>query len=256
MMARSKSMVMALTDIKIALGTRFVRWSLYGMGSMGVVLVTLFSLLPVLIPASGVTPEVPHILGFMASTMLSLMAAVPASLIAASALVGEKESRTLEPLLATPLTDREILWGKVLGALIPSYGILFGGAFVSVAVSRTVAMISGSSMVTFPTLADTVMILGVGPILCLCVVSVMILVSGRSRRMYEAYQSGSVVILLLIPALFIPSLLVEQTGSLDRLAELLLMTSLFTLLLVVLAAVLTWSLALARFNRDRMVSRV
>jgi ABC-2 type transport system permease protein len=39
---------------------------------------------------------------------------------AAHAVVGEKEARTLEPLLATPLTTTELLVAKVLGALLPA----------------------------------------------------------------------------------------------------------------------------------------
>jgi ABC-2 type transport system permease protein len=39
---------------------------------------------------------------------------------AAHAVVGEKEARTLEPLLATPLTTAELLVAKVLGALLPA----------------------------------------------------------------------------------------------------------------------------------------
>lgn len=39
---------------------------------------------------------------------------------AAHAVVGEKEARTMEPLLATPLTTSELLIAKVIGALLPA----------------------------------------------------------------------------------------------------------------------------------------
>ena len=39
---------------------------------------------------------------------------------AAHAVVGEKQARTLEPLLATPITTVELLVAKVLGALVPT----------------------------------------------------------------------------------------------------------------------------------------
>ena len=44
--------------------------------------------------------------------------ALPAT-IASYSMVGEKVERSLEPLLATPATDGEILLGKALAALIP-----------------------------------------------------------------------------------------------------------------------------------------
>src|SRR5205085_12619519 len=47
--------------------------------------------------------------------------------LAAHAVVGEKQARTLEPLLATPITTLELLVAKVLGALLPVLGICYAG---------------------------------------------------------------------------------------------------------------------------------
>ena len=44
--------------------------------------------------------------------------------LAAQAVVGEKQARTLEPLLATPITTIELLVAKVLGTLLPTLAIL------------------------------------------------------------------------------------------------------------------------------------
>jgi len=46
---------------------------------------------------------------------------------AAHAIVGEKEARTFEPLLATPLTTTELLTAKVLGALLPAIVVTVPG---------------------------------------------------------------------------------------------------------------------------------
>jgi len=43
--------------------------------------------------------------------------------LAAHSIVGEKQARTLEPLLATPVTTFELLTAKVLGALLPTLAI-------------------------------------------------------------------------------------------------------------------------------------
>ena len=42
------------------------------------------------------------------------------SISAAFSVVGEKQQRTLEPILATPITDLEFLIGKLLASLVPS----------------------------------------------------------------------------------------------------------------------------------------
>ena len=47
-----------------------------------------------------------------------LMPITGAMALAAHAIVGEKQARTLEPLLATPITTGELLVAKVLGALL------------------------------------------------------------------------------------------------------------------------------------------
>jgi len=57
---------------------------------------------------------------------LAFFLAVPAIIsvmIAASGVVQEKNNHTLEPLLATPVTDTELLWGKALAPLLPAVGV-------------------------------------------------------------------------------------------------------------------------------------
>jgi ABC-2 type transport system permease protein len=48
-----------------------------------------------------------------------VLATVLPSTIAAHSIVGEKVEKTLEPLLATPTTDGEILLGKGIAAFLP-----------------------------------------------------------------------------------------------------------------------------------------
>ena len=50
--------------------------------------------------------------------------------IASYSIVGEKIEKSLEPLLATPLTDGEILLGKAIAALLPTLVAMYAGAAV------------------------------------------------------------------------------------------------------------------------------
>ena len=43
--------------------------------------------------------------------------------VAAYSVVGEKQARTLEPLLATPITTFELLSAKVLASLLPALAL-------------------------------------------------------------------------------------------------------------------------------------
>lgn len=53
-------------------------------------------------------------------SMLLIIAAALPSTIAAHSVIGEKVERTLEPLLATPVTTRELLVAKTLVAMVPA----------------------------------------------------------------------------------------------------------------------------------------
>ncbi len=61
---------------------------------------------------------------FMTNSLLKpyilIIPTMVAMIIASDSIAGEKERKTIESFLVLPLTDREILVGKVLGALIPS----------------------------------------------------------------------------------------------------------------------------------------
>src|SRR5487761_1762564 len=52
------------------------------------------------------------------------------STIASYSFVGEKVEKSLEPLLATPTTDSEILLGKGIAAFLPPIGAILGGATI------------------------------------------------------------------------------------------------------------------------------
>jgi ABC-2 type transport system permease protein len=61
-----------------------------------------------------------------------LMPVILASSAAALALVREKEQRTLEPILATPLTDRDLLLAKLVAAVGPALLVSWGAAAVGI----------------------------------------------------------------------------------------------------------------------------
>jgi len=75
------------------------------------------------------TPEFAHmgtdeaITRFFLRSLVSFYLLLPvglSSISAAFSVVAEKQQRTLEPILATPITDLEFLIGKLLASLVPS----------------------------------------------------------------------------------------------------------------------------------------
>jgi ABC-2 type transport system permease protein len=67
---------------------------------------------------------------FLFQQFLMLFLLIPATgamAIASYAVVGEKQARALEPLLATPITTVELIVAKILGALLPTLAISLSG---------------------------------------------------------------------------------------------------------------------------------
>ena len=56
------------------------------------------------------------------------------SISAAFSIVAEKQQRTLEPILATPITDFEFLIGKLLASLVPSIILTWAAAILAVVI--------------------------------------------------------------------------------------------------------------------------
>ena len=72
---------------------------------------------------------------FMAPLYLILPLMV-SSVVAADSFAGEKERKTLEALLYTPTTDRELYLGKLLSAWLPAMGVALGGFVVYTVVAN------------------------------------------------------------------------------------------------------------------------
>ena len=121
--------------------------------------------------------------------------------IAAYSIVGEKTTRSLEPLLATPITTAELLTGKNLAATIPAVLATWVG-FALFAVGSLI--ISGSRAVT-ASLLDPMWLLAVllvGPLMAVLSVNFSIMVSSRVNDPRVAEQVSTVVILPLLALFF------------------------------------------------------
>lgn len=250
-MALKKSMIVAKADLGMALQVKMVKYSLIIMGAMApIMLIGLVLLIAVSAPTFLVATIT--MMDSMISPLIGIMAIIPATMISANALVGEKEQNTLEPLLCTPLTDKEILIGKVLSSFFTSLALLLGSIIVTEVATAIIFSSVGVEIILFPGIASLYLLLTAGPILILAVVSLMIIISGKVKRVYEAYQtSGSIVMVFLIP-LLLPMMSMSSDGNIDY--TLVLMSNTITLLIASVLAVATWVIAIKRFNRDRIIS--
>lgn len=167
------------------------------------------------------------------------------SVIAADSFAGEKERRTLEPLLYTPLTDGELLLGKLLAAWVPAVAVGLGSLLVeSVVVNVGAWPIMGR--VFFPTPTWIVLAVWVTPAVAGVGLCAMVMVSARVRGFQEASQLGGLVVLPVV------LLLVGQTLGVVYLG--LELAVVLGLALWGVVALLLW-LARRTFRRTELIAR-
>lgn len=136
-----------------------------------------------------------YFLNLYAFMFMILPVAIPVT-IAAYSIVGEKTTRSLEPLLATPITTAELLAGKALAAIIPAVAAtwLSFGLFVGI-------MYFLVSRAAFAYLLDplwAIAIFVVGPLLTLLSVSIAMVISSRVTDPRVAEQISMLIILPII----------------------------------------------------------
>ncbi|WP_158268760.1 ABC transporter permease subunit [Salinibacterium hongtaonis] len=130
---------------------------------------------------------------FMAPFFLIIPVMV-ASITASSSIVGEKERRTIEGLLYTPLTDRELVLGKVLASVVPAILIAWASFLVYTVVVNTLGgpVLDG---LFFPTWTWVVIVLALVPLVAFLATCLIVAVSGRSTTVQGA-QGAAVLIVL------------------------------------------------------------
>ena len=150
--------------------------------------------------------------------LLVLSPVAGAMSVAAYAVVGEKQARTLEPLLATPITTFELLTAKVLGALLP--GIALAAACFAV-YAGGVALLAHPGVyrtLFLPRALLTIFLLG--PLASLAALQMAVCVSSRVNDARSAQQIGALIILPISVLL-----VAEFTNSLQLTSRLVLLIS-------------------------------
>jgi ABC-2 type transport system permease protein len=182
---------------------------------------------------------------FQQFLVLLVLTPVAASMsVAAYSVIGEKQARTLEPLLATPLTTFELLAAKVLGAFIPAVA-LTAGCFALYLAGVTVFAEPGvyRALLTPSSLA---VVFVLGPLAALVALQLAVCVSARVNDVRSAQQIGALVVLP------IAGLLVMQLTGSFRLT--LPVIALLAAALGILNAILMMA-GIALFDRESILTR-
>jgi ABC-2 type transport system permease protein len=142
---------------------------------------------------------------FQQFLILLVLAPVAGSMaVAAYGVVGEKQARTLEPLLATPITTFELLAAKVLGAAIPAVALTLASFAVTAGGALVLAEPGVWRVLLLPESLATVFLLG--PLASLAALQLAVCASSRAGDARSAQQLGALVVLP-VAALLVATLL-------------------------------------------------
>jgi ABC-type Na+ efflux pump permease subunit len=136
-------------------------------------------------------------INYLFAPFFLIMPIMVASNIAANSFAGEKERKTLEAVLYTPVTDAELFVGKLLSAWIPAIGVAIM-SFVLYGITANAAAWPAVKRVFFPNLMWIILVFWVSPAAAGFGLGTMILVSSRVSTYQEASQIGGIVVLPIV----------------------------------------------------------
>src|SRR6266508_510766 len=175
---------------------------------------------------------------------LQLIPVMLPTTIAAYAVIGEREQGTLEPVLTTPVTDRELLAGKAVAAVLPAVAITWALFAAYVGLAQVLAPRAVVDRIW--TLEQVVAQLLLAPALAGFAIVVGFLVSLRSTDIRVAQQLAVLASLPVIALLSLATFrIVEPSVALYAVAA----AATFGM------DAAGWRLATRLFSRERLLTR-
>jgi ABC-2 type transport system permease protein len=205
-------------------------------------------LIPSLGATAGSLPDVweTTVLVHLAAPLYLLVPLVAATVIAVDTFAGERERRTLEALLHTPTTDRELFLGKLLVAYVPATVL----GVVSFALYAVWANVLGAGAIGgwfFPTTTWLALVFWLAPGVSALGLGLLVAVSHRVRSLQAAHQIGTLIV-----TPFVLVVVAQIGGTLTF--DLPTVTVFGAVVWVVAVIALSWGVA--SFDRDRLASQL
>ena len=177
--------------------------------------------------------------------MFMVLPAVLPTIIASYTLVGEKVNKSLEPLLATPTTDLELLGGKSLSIFLPT----MLAAWISFIPFVILVDVITQPVLGYFILPNTMWIIAIfvmSPLIAILSILANVIVSSRVSDVRSAQQIGSLVVL---PVILFFILILTQSSATS-----VMLMGLFSVLLVGVDLLILY-LALKVFRREEILIR-
>lgn len=152
------------------------------------------------------------VLNYMFPPFFLLIPIMTSSILGASSFVGEKERKTLETLLYTPMSIGELFGAKVLSTFVPAYAITLVSFLVFGVVVNVGAWPFFGELI-FPNLKWMITVFWLSPALAMLGMTFMVIVSARAKTFQDAQQMSALIVVPVI------ALIIGQTTGLFLLSE-------------------------------------
>lgn len=145
-----------------------------------------------------VEQQIVHIvINYLLPTLFLLVPIITAMTVAANSFVGEKERRTLESLLLSPISIKGLYLSKIIASIIPPLFV----SIISFVICGVIVNALGFpifNQLIFPSTSWIVLISCLSPMIILLVVLVNILISSKVKTYQEAQNIAGVIVLPIV----------------------------------------------------------
>jgi len=237
----SKAWIVATKDMRVFLRKKYAIYSMILfplLVSIGLPLVLLF------VGARLSSTQLPIRMDAFSFFFLIGAASLP-TVLASYSLVGEKIEKSLEPLLATPITDSELLLGKSIAAFIPPVGAIYISSVVFMVLANLVTHNTlGYSY--FPNWTIGLILLLLAPLLAILAIEWSVIVSSRASDPRATQMQGLFVALPLL-AIYVAS----EVGAISLDTKTLLIIS----GVILIADIILFFLSTKTFQREEILTK-
>lgn len=137
------------------------------------------------------------IMNYMFPSYFLIVPIMCSGILGASSFVGEKEHKTIETLLYTPISMEQLLKSKILGVFIPSC-IITLISFIAFGIIINMGGFLYFGELIFPDIKWLIIILWISPAVNLLSLTFTVLVSAKSKTFQEAQQISGILVLPVI----------------------------------------------------------
>lgn len=141
-------------------------------------------------------------LSYLFAPLFLLLPVMTSSIISGGSFTGEKEKKTLESLLYSPVDERDLLFAKVLASFIPAMALTIISSLLYGVILDTVGYKLLFGKFIFPSFNWIITVFWLSPAISLLAIFLSVCISAKAKEYQEAEQY-SVIIILPLMALFI-----------------------------------------------------